>query len=337
MYNNEFPKSVRRKATKAFSSVFGAIAGYSLISLSLVYIVQIATAIILGGDALIALSENPLYLWGVQIFSMYLVAFPLFLLFIRKLPSASREKGEMSLKEFGYIFLVSEAVMLLGSIVSNWLTSVFEGLIGHEIPNTTSDLIEKTPISIIILVVVVIGPIVEEMIFRKVMIDKLSIYGDRLAVIVSAIAFGIFHGNFYQLFYATALGLVLGYAYTKTRKSIYNCLLHMAVNFMGTIPAMLIQDSLERLQALPEDAMIEGSLINDYYLVMGVSTIQYILACAGVWVFISATKNRAYHVSNSCDEKLSLSDYPRVCLFNLGVIAFLIVGIGQCVLSLFLV
>ena len=226
--------------------------------------------------------------------------------------------------------------MLLGSFISGIITDIFGKLLGHEIVDTTSDLIEKTPIWIIILVAVVIGPIVEEMIFRKIAIDKLSIYGDRLAVITSAVAFGVFHGNFYQIFYATAFGLILGYVYTKTRKSIYNCLLHMAINFMGTIPALLTQDALERLQALPEGAIIEGSLINDYYAVMGVSALQYALAGLGVWVFIEATRNRAYHLTSNCDVELPRSELPRVCLLNFGVIIFLIISVGQCILSLFL-
>ena len=335
MYNEELNTTVR-DAKKAFSRVYGSIAAYTVISIALVYLIEIVTAILLGTDGYLALGENVYFIWAIQVVSMYLIAFPLLLLFVRKLPSARREKSSMSIKEFFYIFLVSEAVMLLGSFISSIITDIFGRLLGHEIVDTTSDLIEKTPIWIIILVAVVIGPIVEEMIFRKIAIDKLSIYGDRLAVIVSAVAFGVFHGNFYQIFYATAFGLILGYVYTRTRKSIYNCLLHMAINFMGTIPALLTQDALDRLQALPEDAVIEGTLINDYYAVMGVSALQYALAGLGVWVFIEATRNRAYRLTSNCDVELPRSELPRVCLLNFGVIIFLIISVGQCILSLFL-
>ena len=105
---------------------------------------------------------------------------------------------------------------------------------------------------------------------------------------------------------------------------------------MGTIPILLTQDALDRLQALPEDAVIEGTLINDYYAVMGVSALQYALAGLGVWVFIEATRNRAYRFTNNCDVEIPRSDLPRVCLLNLGVIVFLIVSVGQCIFSLFL-
>lgn len=333
----ENKKGMKKAAVKAFSRVHGSIGAYLVLTIVLAYVAQIVTAFIVGPEGLLALAENPYYIWGLQVGTMYVVAFPLFLLMIRKLPSAQRERGDMSLKEFGYIFLVSEAIMIAGSIVSNILTSIFAGMLGHEIPNTTADIISATPLWIIILVVVVIGPIVEEMIFRKVMIDKLSIYGDRLAIVVSAIAFGLFHGNFYQLFYATALGLVLGYVYTKTRRSIYNCLLHMVINFMGTIPSVLAQGSMDRLNALPEGALIEGNLILDYYIVMGVSLLQYALAIAGVVVFCVATSRKAYKVSRQCDISLPALSYPRVLFLNAGVIFFLVVTIAQCVASLFIV
>ena len=328
--------NTRKRAARAFSRVFGAIGGYTIISVAVIYVIQIILSMFLGEDEFASINGNIYFVWGLQVFSMYLVAFPLLLLFVRKLPSAKREKESMSPKELFYIFLVSEAVMIIGYFLSSIITSLFEKLLGHEIPNTTADLIQQTPVGLIILIAVIIGPIVEEIIFRKIAIDKLSIYGDRLAVIVSAIAFGIFHGNFYQLIYATALGIILGYVYTKTRKSIYNCLIHIAVNFIGTVPSLLTQDALERLQAMPEGTIPQGSLLNDYYAVMGVSVIQYGLAALGIWVFIKATKNGAYRFTNNCDERLQISDYPRVCFLNLGVIVFLIIGIGQCILSLFL-
>jgi hypothetical membrane protein len=69
---------------------------------------------------------------------------------------------------------------------------------------------------------------------------------------------------------------------------------------------------------------------------MGVSLLMYALAIIGIFVFIKAAKNRAFSITNNRDITLGGADYPRVCLFNLGVIAFLIVNIGQCISSLFL-
>lgn len=333
----DFDRQTKRRAIKAFSRVHGASVAYLVIAIALIYIAQIVTMFLVGSEGLIELSTNPYYIWGLQVGAMYLVAFPLFLLMVRKLPSAQRAQGDMSLKEFGCIFLVSEAIMIIGAIFSNWLNTLISGILGHEIPNSTAEIISATPMWLIVIIVVIIGPIVEEMIFRKIFIDKLSIYGDRVAIVTSAIAFGFFHGNLYQLFYATALGLVLGYVYTKTRRSIYNCLLHMAINFMGSILPMLAQDSMNRLAELPTDAMLEGSLIIDYYIVMGVTLIQYGFAIAGIIIFIVSTVKRSYEVPNECDIEIPFFKRPRVLFFNLGTICFFIFCIMQCISNLFLV
>lgn len=330
----QFTKKDKRRAVKTFSRVHGSLVGYTLLTVAAAYIIQIITMMIVGSDGLVAIAENPYYFWGMQVASMYVIAFPLFWLMIRKLPVADRRSDKMSLMEFGAIFLVSEAIMLLGSMFSQWLTGLMEVFLGHEIPDTTSDIILSSPLWIIILVAVIIGPIVEEMIFRKAMIDRLSVYGDRLAVIVSAFAFGLFHGNFYQLFYATALGLVLGYVYTRTRRSIYNCLLHIVVNFMGTVPAMLLQDSLDRINALPEDALIEGEIVLDMLILSAYSSLQYALAIAGIIVFIIATVNRTYTVSDECDIRIPSKNLPRVLVFNLGTLLFIIFCLIQCLTSL---
>lgn len=326
--------SIINTARKSYSRVLGSVAAYIVISIALIYLADIITLITIGPDRFIALEENSYYLWGMQLLP-YFIAFPLFILFVRKMPSAKRESQPMSFEEFGCIFLISQAISMAGSMLSNLIVSIFEMLLGREIANTTSELIDKTPIWIIILIVVIVGPIVEEMIFRKVMIDKLSVYGDRLAVVVSAVAFGIFHGNFYQIFYATALGLVLGYMYTKTGRSQYNCLLHMAINFMGTIPSLLTMNAYERLNSLPEDAIIEGNLIIDYYLVMFTSYLQIGLAIAGVVLLISAIRNHKIKFTDNNGLLLERKDYPRVVLLSFGSIAFLVVCITECILSLF--
>lgn len=66
-------------------------------------------------------------------------------------------------------------------------------------------------------------------------------YGEKLAVIVSALLFGLFHANLSQLFYAFLLGLLLGYVYLRTGKLRYSIALHMLFNLLGSIvgPALL--------------------------------------------------------------------------------------------------
>jgi membrane protease YdiL (CAAX protease family) len=57
----------------------------------------------------------------------------------------------------------------------------------------------------------VFGPIVEEIIFRGLVMRGLERYGKQLAIIVSSIIFGVYHGNLVQGVFAFFVGIVLGY------------------------------------------------------------------------------------------------------------------------------
>ena len=85
------------------------------------------------------------------------------------------------------------------------------------------------------------APVVEEILFRGVLMRGLEPYGRRFAIVASSILFGAFHGNLVQSPYAFAVGLVLGY--TAMEYSIgWAMVLHMVNN-------LVLGDSLQRLTA----------------------------------------------------------------------------------------
>ena len=64
--------------------------------------------------------------------------------------------------------------------------------------------------------------------------------GPAVAMSVSALVFGLAHGNFYQFFYAFLLGLIFAYIYLRTGKVRYSMMLHMMVNFCGSVIPILL-------------------------------------------------------------------------------------------------
>lgn len=85
------------------------------------------------------------------------------------------------------------------------------------------------------LYVVIIGPIVEELVYRGGILMGLRRFGDRFAVGTSSIIFGLMHGNIPQIIFATMAGLVLGYICVKTNTLRYAILVHMTNNFIATV------------------------------------------------------------------------------------------------------
>ena len=85
-----------------------------------------------------------------------------------------------------------------------------------------------------LLYVVIIGPIVEELVFRGAVMRKLEPYGANFAIITSAILFGLYHIVLYQAVFAFLLGLIL--AYTAGRYSLkWAMALHILNNFLACV------------------------------------------------------------------------------------------------------
>ena len=65
--------------------------------------------------------------------------------------------------------------------------------------------------------------ILEEFVFRGLMLTNLTPYGRGTAILGSALLFGLMHMNPQQFFYTTMMGIILGYVYVRTR-SIWICI-----------------------------------------------------------------------------------------------------------------
>jgi len=93
--------------------------------------------------------------------------------------------------------------------------------------------------------VVIIAPIVEEMIFRGVIMHGLMRnYSNFTAVFVSALMFALFHLNPWQFPATFTLGIILGILMVRTR-NIYLCILGHAINNGLAMISMLYWDQIQ--------------------------------------------------------------------------------------------
>ena len=102
---------------------------------------------------------------------------------------------------------------------------------------------EISVIEIILLFVstAVIPGVVEEIMFRGIILTNLKPYGKGMAIVCSALLFGLMHMNPAQFFYTTVMGLALGYIYVKTN-SIWLCMIiHFSNNALGVVQQIIYQ------------------------------------------------------------------------------------------------
>lgn len=191
------------------------------------------------GTSLLPLANTPnitsLITFAMIVISVDIIGFPLILGLTRNIPTREIPKQKFGFFKFlPYIFMtfgIGIPLSFVGSLVNTILTVPFGG-------SNTSVILELLNSSSIlprILVVGILAPIFEELIFRKVLIDRLSRYSTFLAIFVSGLFFGLYHGNFSQFFFATGIGLLFAFLYSKTGKIHLTIILHMIVNLFTSV------------------------------------------------------------------------------------------------------
>lgn len=172
---------------------------------------------------------------------MYLIAAPLTVFLFQRVPRAENlEKKKLGAGAFWVIFVIGVSAMQLGNLIGQAMMKIVEMWTGRQMDFELQEVILNTEPWVILVLVVVIGPMIEELLFRRMLIDRIKGYGEGTSVVMSGLLFGLFHGNFYQFFYAFALGAIFGYVYCKTSRLRYTVIMHMMINFMGSILVILM-------------------------------------------------------------------------------------------------
>ena len=244
-----------RQGAKAYSRAGIA----ALVFLGAASIVQIAAGALIAAVAPWILEES----WGVWILTfvpVYLIGFPLGVLILKKIPAHPSEQTSWSAGMILKTACITVFMMLIGNLVGNAVNMALLRLTGATDPNAVADLAGMDGIFFQILVMVILAPTVEEFFFRRLLIDRLRIYGEELAVFSTALMFGLFHGNTSQMFYAFTIGLVLGYVYLRTGKLRYTIGLHMGINlFSGVLATKLLERAMETMNQIAEGAIDMGN------------------------------------------------------------------------------
>lgn len=180
------------------------------------------------------LLSNVWFLWLASQAPNYLIALPIILLFLKPVPALWPEKIQKpTLKEMSKYLAMSYAIMYLFNILSLIINFGIGLIKGGPVQNPLQFTLSDPLASLVC--VVIIAPIMEEFVYRKVILSRLLPYGEAFAAITSGLLFALMHGNLSQFFYAFALGTFWAYLTIRTGSILYTIFLHVAANFIGTI------------------------------------------------------------------------------------------------------
>ncbi len=97
----------------------------------------------------------------------------------------------------------------------------------------------------VIIISIVLAPIIEELLFRGMILKKLNNHiNTKLAIVIQAMLFSLIHFNISQLVPTLLLGIFLGICYIKFDNIIAPIIVHLVFNSIG-ITIMVIPESLQ--------------------------------------------------------------------------------------------
>ena len=217
-----------RRERRRVAAVFAVLTAYGALSFAL----QNGAARLAAGP-LAASAEDPFLRFSLLLLPTYLLAVPLTALAMRVVPPEPPVRRRVSAGRTAQVFLMLLPLMFGGSAAGELIGGLADRLTGAH--SDAARIVEGLPVWITLVFAVILAPLAEELIFRKLLLDRLRRYGDAAAVLVSGLAFGLFHGNLHQLFYAALIGMLLALVYLRTGRLSVTAALHAAVNLVGGV------------------------------------------------------------------------------------------------------
>ena len=293
--------------------------GMIAFSVTLGMILALVVQLIIFGIVEVAypsLAENDWYMWAFSTLPLYFVAMPIsYLLFLTVPKSAPQKQKFHPMMWIGFLFLcflLSYLSNFAGQFVSDW---IYE-LMGIEVENDLAEMTAITPFGINFLFVGILAPIFEELFYRKAIIDRLRRYGELPAILISGLIFGLVHGNFSQVFYATTIGMLLGFIYLRTGNVFYTISLHAAFNLIGGVY------TTELVRRLGEDLTpAEGDTIGMVMLLA--YNVFTILAIVVGSIFLIVNIGRFCRSLRKGEYTLTFDKWMNALVLNPGMWAFL--------------
>lgn len=152
-----------------------------------------------------------------------------------------------------------------------------------------------------IISVAVIPALVEEFMFRGIILHKLLPYGSTFAIIVSTVLFALLHENIVQIPFAFVGGLAMAFCVVKTKSLLPSIISHFIINFLSV--------SLDAADYYGIDANLQNAL---YFILLFVVVFGGILSA-----YILSDKRSLWKTRTN---NFKFKECMSVCFSSVGII-----------------
>ncbi len=248
-----------------------------------------------------------------MIIAVILGALFLWLWFIKKVTvkDISRFGKRMTVKTFLQLLCVFIGAQFVFDYVyqlMEWLLN----LIGYS-AKTSMEMATSTSTTVsMFLYAGIIGPIMEEVIYRGFVLRHLEKHGKIFAILVSAVLFGIMHANLPQSAFAFGVGLILAYV-AMEYSIVWSIVIHIINNLvLSDLLSKVLQNCSEQIQNL---------------VYMGLTGGAFLAGLVILWYHRKSIKQ--YLVENKTGKKKYLYAFTTV-----GIILFIVMELLTAILML---
>ncbi|MCL2019650.1 MAG: CPBP family intramembrane metalloprotease [Oscillospiraceae bacterium] len=174
-------------------------------------------------------------LWFVNHLVIFVPSFLVFGLAFRKRVSFQRACPSYEFKKSWILpaFLASYFLSAAAIFISNFIEYILRPVFGSDgLRDVFENIMPQTLPQVITMLILVgvVGPICEELIYRHFLLRALRRYGDLTAVIITSLLFGFFHGNLTQFLYTASAGVICAIVAIRANSVIPAIILHVINN-----------------------------------------------------------------------------------------------------------
>ncbi|MBC1516807.1 CPBP family intramembrane glutamic endopeptidase [Listeria immobilis] len=195
------------------------------VGIPIVYHIFMSTTSISSVDA----NAYSMIIWSI--FSNILSLIIIFALLYKKPEENKIILGEKMPPLRSALWVIGGVIGLyFAQIICSIIISLISGSINESV--NTERLVNLTKAApIFLLFISILGPILEELVFRKVIFGGLSnVMNIHVAAVISSLFFGLLHGDISFLLTYFVIGLILCFLYTKTKRISVSMGAHILMN-----------------------------------------------------------------------------------------------------------
>ena len=268
----------------------------------------------------------------------FIVIYPLMLFSVSKLPVFEIRKKKLGFGGFiacvAITYTLSGASNALGMFINSKLGKITGAGAVNPLIDTISDI---SPLTMFI-IAGILAPVFEELLFRKYLIDRVVNYGEVLAMVMSGVMFGLYHGNFAQFSYAMVIGMFFAFIYIRTGKIGYTIGIHMIINSVSTfltkvsLGSVDISEMMGYLTNGDQEAYMEFVNAHMMELMPMMSIGMFFLFVLFIGLILIIVLHKKF-VFEHHEEEIEKGRKFKTAVLNPGMIIYMVFWIGSIVLT----